>query len=457
MKRGELLEGVVERVEFPNKGLVRIDDNNTLWVKNVIPGQHVSVRVKKVRNGAGEGMLKEVIKKADNEIDPPCSYFNICGGCTYTNLSYEDQLRLKEDQVHRLLDKVLKDQEAPYEWCGIKGSPKENEYRNKMEFTFGDEYKDGPLSLGMHKRGGFFDVVCIDDCKICDEDYRRILVSTRDFFRKSGLKFYHRMNHQGYLRHLLVRKASHTGEILVAIVTTTQEEYDMSGYVGMLRDLKLDGEIVGILHTFNDSLSDVVQNDRTEVLFGRDHICEELLGLKFNISEFSFFQTNSYSAEVLYETVRDLIGDLGKKDKTVYDLYSGTGTIAQLMAPVSRKVIGVEIVEEAVLAARQNAVINGLDNCEFIAGDVLAVLDDITEKPVFIILDPPREGIHPKALPKITGYGIDRLIYVSCNPVSLARDLKDFILAGYRVEKSVCVDQFPGTCHVESVCLMSKV
>jgi 23S rRNA (uracil-5-)-methyltransferase RumA len=205
-------------------------------------------------------------------------------------------------------------------------------------------------------------------------------------------------------------------------------------------------------------VADVVQSDRTEILYGQDFFYEELLGLQFKVSTFSFFQTNSLGAEVLYNLVREYVGNLqdDKKDKVVYDLYSGTGTIAQLMAPVSKKVIGVEIVEEAVEAARENARQNGLDNCEFIAGDVLKVLDSIEEKPDLIILDPPRDGIHPKALAKIIDYGIDRLVYISCKPTSLVRDLEVFLERGYVLEKASAVDQFPFTTGIETVALLSK-
>ena len=259
-----------------------------------------------------------------------------------------------------------------------------------------------------------------------------------------------------YLRHLLVRKAAKTGEILVALVTTTTMEADLQEYVNLLLDLKLSGKIAGILHIQNDSVADIVQSDKTDILYGKDYITEELLGLQFKISTFSFFQTNSLGAEVLYNTAREFIGDLGKGEKTVYDLYSGTGTIAQMMAPVAKKVIGVEIVEEAVVAARENAKLNGLENCEFIAGDVLKVLDDVEEKPDFIILDPPRDGIHPKALNKIIDYGVERLIYISCKPTSLVRDLEVFLERGYRVDKAVAVDQFPWTANCETIVLLSK-
>ncbi|WP_418631714.1 23S rRNA (uracil(1939)-C(5))-methyltransferase RlmD [Waltera sp.] len=474
MKKGQVYEGSVVRVDFPNKGIVCVGDE-TAVVKNSLPGQKVKFSVNKVRKGKAEGRLLEVTEKSPLETGRTCSLFGLCGGCTYLSLPYEEQLKVKEEQVKRLLDSVLNKQEEAWAFEGIKGSPKAYEYRNKMEFSFGDEYKDGPLALGMHKRGSFYDIVTVADCEIVDADYRLILQTVRDYFARAKVSFFHRMSHEGYLRHLLVRKASRTGEILVALVTTSQDPWQgetavegsldvdalITGFKDLLlsleQDRKLAGKFAGILHITNDSIADVVQSDRTELLYGQEYFYEELLGLKFKISTFSFFQTNSYSAEVLYQTARDYVGDLGGSDKTVFDLYSGTGTIAQLMAPAAGKVIGVEIVEEAVEAAKKNAAANGLDNCEFIAGDVLKVLDEVEEKPDMIILDPPRDGIHPKALPKIIAYGVDHIVYISCKPTSLVRDLEVFLENGYRVDKAVAVDQFPWTANVETVCLLSKL
>ncbi len=496
MKKGQVYEGIVERVDFPNKGIVKVGED-TCVVKNSLPGQKIRFCVNKVRKGKAEARLLEVLETSSLEVGAPCSYFGLCGGCTYLSLPYEKQLEIKGEQVKKLLDSVLKKQELPYVWEGIKGSPREYAYRNKMEFSFGDEYKDGPLSLGMHKRGSFYDVVHVDDCQIVDSDYRMILTTVLAYFREQGTSFYHRLRHVGFLRHLLVRKASKTGEILVALVTTSQEPKQaettteqagaadcvtsssepvagavqseitdlVEGFKAALLAIeaqgKLEGKFAGILHITNDSLADVVKSDRTDILYGNDYFYEELLGLKFKISTFSFFQTNTYSAEVLYQTARDYVGDLvtqGKDGKApvVFDLYSGTGTIAQLMAPVAGKVIGVEIIEEAVEAAKKNAQLNGLDNCDFIAGDVLKVLDDIEEKPDMIILDPPRDGIHPKALPKIIDYGVDRIVYISCKPTSLVRDLEVFLERGYQVERAVAVDQFPWTANCETVALLKK-
>ena len=220
---------------------------------------------------------------------------------------------------------------------------------------------------------------------------------------------------------------------------------------------RIQGCFRGILHTVNDSKADAVKNEGTRILYGEDSICEEILGLKFRITPFSFFQTNSRGAEVLYEKAREYVAGSLTENSTVYDLYSGTGTIAQMLAPCVKKVIGVEIVPEAVEAARENAALNGLHNCEFIAGDVLKTLDEIEEKPDVIILDPPRDGIHPKALPKILAYGVKTIIYISCKPESLARDLVPMQAAGYRLVKAAAVDQFPWTKNVETVVLLSKL
>ena len=449
MKKGQIYEGVVEYVAFPNKGVLKVEDEKVV-VKHTIAGQKVSFSISKKRKGKCEGRLLEVLEKSPVEIESPCPHYGICGGCEFQTLPYEEQLKMKEAQVRALLEPVCP--EIPFE--GIVPSPVHSEYRNKMEFSFGDAYKGGPLSLGMHKRGSFYDIVGVDQCKIVDEDFRAVLTTTLEHFREAGVPFFQKMRHEGYLRHLLVRKAVKTQQILVDLVTSTQMEVDLQPWVDKLLALPLEGSFAGILHTKNDSLADVVQDQGTDILYGQDFFYEELLGLRFKISPFSFFQTNSLGAEVLYSKAREYIGDT--KDQVVFDLYSGTGTIAQILAPVAKKVVGVEIIEEAVEAAKVNAGLNGLTNCEFLAGDVLKVLDTIEEKPDFIVLDPPRDGIHPKALDKIIDYGVDRMIYISCKPTSLARDLVVLQERGYQVDRCCCVDMFPNTGNVETVAILSK-
>ncbi len=448
MKKGEEYCGIVEKVEFPNKGIVCIEDRKII-VKNTIPGQKIRFRIAKLRQGRGEGTLLEIIEKAPQELfRASCEHFGVCGGCVYQSLPYDEQLKIKKKQVKALLEPVA----GEYEFLGIEGSPKGLAYRNKMEFSFGDEVKGGELTLGLHKRGSFYDIVPVPHCSLVHSDIQQILTCVLDYCREQNQTYYHKMSHEGYLRHLLVRKAQKTGEILVNLVTTSQSDMPMEELKDRLLALPLEGSFAGILHSINDGLADVVRSDKTEVLYGKEFFYEELLGLRFKISTFSFFQTNSLGAEVLYSVVRQFIGE--KNRNVVFDLYSGTGTIAQLMADVAKKVIGVEIVEEAVEAARENAKENGLTNCEFIAGDVLKVLDTIEERPDYIIVDPPRDGIHPKALQNIIAYSVEHMVYISCKPTSLARDLVVLTEGGYQVEKVVCVDMFPQTTGVETVCLL---
>ena len=483
MKKGQQVEGVVTRVDFPNKGIVQTDDGDLITVKNVLEGQRILCVIKKTRKGKAEGRLLEVVKKSPLEMDvPACKHFDQCGGCSYQTLPYEEQVALKGRQIKRLLEPVLPDNSFDDLFEGVIPSPNQFAYRNKMEFSFGDAYFNGPLSLGMHKRGSFYDIVTVDGCQIIDEDMRCVLMETLAYFQERGANYYHKMRHEGYLRHLLVRKAAKTGEILVDLVTSsdarflqkdatepaTEVQADalealeselLQGWSKRLQEVSYDGKLTGVLHTRNDRPADVVENQGTRVLFGQAYFYEELLGLRFRITPFSFFQTNSLGAEKLYETARDFItaenADI-LEGKTVYDLYSGTGTIAQILAPVSGHVIGVEIVEEAVEAAKKNALENGLTNCDFIAGDVLKVIDEIEEKPDYIVLDPPRDGIHPKALDKIIAYGVESMIYISCKPTSLARDLEVLQASGYQVKRICCCDMFAGTPHVETVILLSR-
>ena len=497
MKKGQIYEGMVEHVSFPNKCVVAVEgEEKKVVVKNALEGQKVRFRLSKARKGKCEGNLLEVLEPSPVELtvaDVPCVHFGACGGCTYQHLSYEDQLALKEKQIRELLAPVIGEAGGDFDavFEGVMASPRQFGYRNKMEFSFGDTCKDGELALGMHKRGSFYDIVTVSDCRIVDADFREILTATLGYFSSKNISYFHKNTHEGYLRHLLVRKATKTGEILVDLVTTTQlqrfgapdgaldqaeiafdntqaqltgerirEKELLDCFVETLTALDLDGNLAGILHTHNDSVADVVKDEGTDILYGESFFYEELLGLRFKISPFSFFQTNSLGAEVLYDVARTYVGDLHATNgdgATVYDLYSGTGTIAQILAPVAKKVIGVEIVEEAVEAAKENAALNGLSNCEFLAGDVLKVLDDIAEKPDFIVLDPPRDGIHPKALEKIIDYGVDRMVYISCKPTSLARDLEVLQARGYRVERVRCVDMFPATVHVETCVLLSKL
>lgn len=454
LKRNEEFTGLVEKVLFPDKGIVMID-GMPVEVKGTLVGQTIKGRVVKKKRGNRKcrARLLEVIERAPNEVEPFCQFFgpNRCGGCAIQNLSLEDQLLKKEKQVKSLFER---ENITGHGWKAIKPSPKTYEYRNKMEYSFGDEVKDGPLALGMHRKGGMFDIVTVDGCHLVHSDFSAVLRHVLDYCQEADLSFYHKMRREGYLRYLVVRKSEYTGEILVNLVTTTQIEHDWNILAKQLQELELEGHVSGFIHTVSDNLGDAVKPEGEELLFGKDFITEEVLGLRFKISPYSFFQTNSSGAEVLYQTVLEMAGDINKK--TVFDLYSGTGTIAQIMASQAKEVYGIEIVEEAVEAAKENAKLNDLDNCFFVAGDVLKKIDELKEKPDLIVIDPPREGIHPKAIRKIMDFGAPEIVYVSCQPSSLVRDLKVLIEGGYVVKEVQCVDMFVHTNHVETVVRIEK-
>ncbi len=460
MKKGEIYEGRVKEVSFPNKGHIDIDGINVI-VKNTIPGQRIKFMISKKRNGRFEGRLLELLEKSPLERrEARCSLFPECGGCVYQTIDADAQADMKYAQVKELLTGVLKEygrfeeEDALSLFRGIITSPEIWAYRNKMEYSFGDPYKDGPLSLGFHKKGSNFDILTAKDCALVHDDMNKVVECVLEHCSRAGPDYYHKTTHTGFLRHLLCRRSASTGEMLVALVTSTQSDYDFFALSEELLGLKLDGMIAGIMHMENDSVADVVRSDRTKLLFGNDFIYEEILGLRFKITPFSFFQTNTKGAELLYSVVRDMIGDI--EGAVVFDLYSGTGTIAQVLSSAAKKVIGIEIVEEAVYAARENAVLNGLSNCEFYAGDVLKVLDEMEERPDFLVLDPPREGINPKAIQKIIDYRAQRIVYISCKPTSLANDLKAFLQGGYKVEMIKCADIFSNTVHIETIVLLQR-
>jgi len=445
----------IEKFKFPNIGIgVEIDKDESpgaepcakakIEVKRALPGQIVEAKVKK-----GKGLLLNVLERSDKEAAPLCPNTDKCGGCTFQTLNYEDELNIKEQMVKDLFYKAnIKLPEA----VKIIPAPDVYRYRNKMEFSFGDEYKDGPLSLGLRNPGSYYEVCDGAHCNICHEDFNKIVRCTKEFFREQGASFYHRTRHTGHLRHLVIRRGEHTKEILVNLVTA--EGLEMEGLEKALLELPLEGCIRGIIHTTNNSVADVVKAEKVEVLYGDDFYYDLCLGLKFKIYPFSFFQTNTLGAEELYKTVREFAEENEGGD--IFDLYCGTGTIAQILNKKAKKVYGIEIVESAVEAAIQNAVLNNIENCEFIAGDVLKEVVELTSTPETIILDPPREGIHPKALEPIISFGAKRIIYVSCKPTSLVRDLEVFLGKGYKLKNFRIHDMFPRSYHVECVALLEK-
>ncbi len=455
MKKGEHLTIEVVDVKFPNKPYGFFEQRKVYPKLNCIPGQTVTGRIKKMKKDKIELGNVEVIKKAENQIEPACIHFDLCGGCTYQHLSYNDQLELKTGQIRELFGGKQIDFEN---FLGIVPAKQQFGYRNKMELTFGNAEKDGPLTLGLHKRGSFYDIITIRDCKLMDEDFNKITNFTIDFFKKENLSFYHKMKHTGFLRNLVIRKGEFTGELLINLITTSQSDYDMNEWRNGILSLELSKKIIGLLWTINDNISDAVNSESEKILYGEKDFHEKLLGHDFKISPYSFFQTNSSGAELLYSKVLEFLPDT--EDKIIFDLFSGTGTIGQIVSKNARYVYGIELVEEAVEKANENAELNNIKNCKFIAGDVFKKAEELREadiRPDIVIFDPPRAGVGQKALEKILEFDMNEIIYVSCNPKTFIQDVEILKKSGFELVKSVCVDMFPNTPHVETVVLMSRV
>jgi 23S rRNA (uracil1939-C5)-methyltransferase len=379
-----------------------------------------------------------------------CKHKEWCGGCTYQGIAYDEQLRIKEAEVNELLSQ---NGIKPLVLAPIVGSPDCFRYRNKMEYTFGDFVKDGPLTLGMHRKGNFMSVVTVDGCQLVDEDFNLVLRSVLDFC--SIYTKYHKKQHVGLLRNLILRRGVRTGELLINIVTSGEPGFDDAGFVDMLLKLPLHNRIVGILRTINLGVSDAVNCDELKILYGRDYYIENIVGLEFQVSAFSFFQSNVEAVEALYNDALNLIPDL--EGKTVFDLFCGTGTITQAMAKKAKKAIGIELVTDAVDAAKENAERNGLNNCTFLAGDVFEVLGTVDAMPDLIVMDPPRMGVSEKALDRIIDYGVGEMIYISCNPKTLVKNLVQLQKRGYDVIYFKPYDNFPFTKHIEAVVHLKRM
>lgn len=445
----EELELIVQEQEYPNLAFAFCDGKKYL-LKNEIVGRKIRLKTKRKKNGVMLCDVLEELEASPLEKRVPCSVSRYCGGCLYQTLIYEDELNLKKDIIKKLYKDIYDEEKIIFH-----ASEEVEAYRNKMEYTFSDSGdEERTLSLGLHKKKRFYEVVETDDCNIVDSDFTAIRKAVLEYFKQNGITYYHKKLHQGTLRHLVIRKAYFTKEILLNLVTTSDYEIE-DNFISMLLNLDLDGEIKSIYHTKNDSLSDVVKADELKLIYGKEDIDEKLLDLNFKIGPFSFFQTNSRAAQRMYGRIQKLLEE--ERIGVLFDLYSGTGTIAQILAKKAQKVYSIEIIEEASKKAAESCKINKIENIEIINGDVLKVIDEIKERPDAIVLDPPREGVHPKALTKLIAYKAEKIIYVSCNPKTHVNDLKSFIDAGYKVDRLEIFDNFPRTVHMEGLALLSKV
>ena len=437
----------IKETTYPGIGVGYLEDK-PMHAKNTFPGQVILGRHLKNKQGIGQLMVLGKIKGAAWEVEPYCSHYEKCGGCMSQEVPYQRQVDYKEAEVLAMFNEVGIHFES---YLGILKSTEQFHYRNKMEYTFGDEYKDAPLGLGLHLLSRKNSIVTVDQCQLVSEDFNRLLTSTLNHFKKTEIPYYRPMTHKGTLRNLIIREGKRTGELMAILVTASDENLEIEAWKSALLETVLQNKLVSIYHVTNDSLQDAVVVDKLELIYGSEFITEQLCDLTFKITPMSFFQTNTTAAEMLYETVMEFAGDIA--DKEIFDLYCGTGTIGNILAKHAKHVTGIEIIEEAALIAQENAKLNNNENTTFIPGDVKDVLAGLSKAPDLIVLDPPRGGIHPKALSYAMAFGANEIIYVSCNPRTLAQDLlkmKDTML----LKKMILLDNYPNTSHVEAIVLM---
>jgi 23S rRNA (uracil1939-C5)-methyltransferase len=454
VKRGKEYEFKIEKLAFGGFGVSRID-NYVVFIKNAIPGDVVSAKITKRKSSFAEARLLSVIKPAEIRIEPECPYFTFCGGCTWQNMSYENQLLYKRAIVQESITRL-----AGIEYCDVSevaASDKALGYRNKMEFSFSDNRwllpeelgnmeisKD--FALGLHVPGTFDKILHIENCLLQSETANKILSYISGYVRTNGLQPYGIRSHDGFLRFLMLRESSYNGKIMVNIITAYEDTEKLKPLAEEL--MKQFPQIAGVVNNINSKLAQIAVGEYEILLAGEPFIQEKLAGMYFNISANSFFQTNTFQAEKLYEFALNF-ADL-KGNEIVWDLYSGTGTIGLILAKKAKKVLGFEVVESAVEDAFKNAKEHGVENIEFIAGDLLHKLRDAQPKPDVLITDPPRSGMHEKVTRYIAEMKPKNIVYVSCNPTTLARDLK-ILSSEYIIEKIQPVDMFPQTYHIETV------
>ncbi len=447
MSKKKLKEVRIEKTDYPNLSQGTLEGQN-FHFKGGLPGQVAEIIPIKRRPKFTRAKIRQILEAADYEVEEGCPAHGFCGGCIYQKTPYSLEHKIKEDQLKRLYENYWTEESHLLETLDP------HYYRNKMEYTFGDKEKGGPLVLGLHRRFHMHEIVDTTGCLIAPKDFEKIRAYTQDFYREKQVSYYHRMAQVGTLRHLVLRKSFREKKIMLNLVTQSQEEIYLEEYIQGLENLDLECPVTSIYHTINDQAGDAVLCDKLIHVKGDQGIQEKLMGLNFKITPFSFFQPNPIGVEKIYEKALEFAGET--KGKAIFDLYSGTGTLAQILAKEAEKVYAIEIVQDAVDNAKEMAEKNGLDNIEFYCGDVGKVLEDFQGQVDTIFVDPPRVGLLPQAMKNILKAQARKIIYISCNPKTQKANLDEFVENGYKVEKLCAFDQFPGTVHVESVCMMSR-
>ena len=447
VRRDDELELTIDSLAYGGNGVARLN-GFVVFVRRGLPGDTVRARVTKVKRGFAEALATEVIRPSEQRVDAPCVHYPACGGCRFQDLDYAVQAAAKEAQLRDALTRIGGITDPPLE--PIVPASSAFFYRNKMEYSF-TQTPAGP-ALGLHKAGRWDEVLEIEKCWLTTDLGNAIRNAVRDWAREEGLAAYDQGEQTGYLRHLVIREGRNTGQVLVMLVTAKGAKFETGYFVEVLRRFP---EVRSIHWAINDTPSEVTNLPST-LLWGEDAIEEEVLGLRFRLRPNAFLQTNTEMAERLYSLAREYAGLTGSE--TVYDLYCGTGTIGLALAKDALSVWGVEISEESVACALENAELNGIGNAAFFAGNVGQSLEELEEragKPDVVLVDPPRAGLAGKALKRLGRLGAQRIVYVSCNPTTLASDVKVLRAEnGYELIRARPVDMFPHTQHVETVSLL---
>ena len=446
--KNQELELDVESLAYGGNGVARVD-GFVVFVRRGLPGDRVRARVTKVKRSHAEALATEVLRPGPQRVEAPCEHFPACGGCRFQDLAYDAQLAQKESQVRDALQRLAGIAEPPLEEI-VPCEPDVFHYRNKLEYSF-TRTPSGP-ALGFHRAGRWDEVLDIRKCWLTTELGNDLRDAVRDWAREEGLEAYSQEDGTGYLRHLVVREGRNTGQALVQLVTAAGEKFEHGYFVDVVRRFP---PVRSVHWSINDTPAEVT-NLPTKLLWGDDWIEEELGGLRFRVRPNAFMQTNTAMAEKLYALARDA-AQLGG-DETVWDLYCGIGTIGLSMAGDALTVWGIDVSEESVACALENAELNGITNAAFFAGNVGQVVDDLLDRsgaPEVVVVDPPRAGLAGKALRRLGAIGAPRLVYVSCNPTTLAGDAKTLREEyGYELLRARPVDMFPHTPHVETVALL---
>jgi 23S rRNA (uracil1939-C5)-methyltransferase len=443
------LELHVDSLAFGGNGVARLN-GFVVFVRRGLPGDTVRARVTKVKRNHAEALATEILVPGPERVDAPCAHYPACGGCRFQDLAYDAQVQIKGDQVADSLRRLGGIADPPLE--PIVPSASIFHYRNKLEYSFA-QYEDGP-TLGFHKAGRWDDVLEIEKCWLTTDLGNDVRNTVRAWAREEGLPAYDQETQRGYLRHLVYREGRNTGQVLVLLVTAPGEKFETGYFVEVLRRFP---EVRSIHWAINDTPAEVT-NLPTKLLWGEESIEEQLCGLRFRVSPNAFLQTNTEMAEKLYGIAREFAGLTGQE--TVWDLYCGIGTIGLTLARDALTVWGIEISEESVARAIENADLNGITNTAFFAGNVGQAVEELRDhsgEPDVVVVDPPRAGLAGKALRRLGRIGAGRIVYVSCNPTTLASDVKTLQAEwGYELRRARPVDMFPHTPHVECVALLEK-